>query len=126
MALNIFRKLRNIAVVIMAIIPAFSFANSNPFDLNDSTLMVVSCQEALTLFENSEEISQLKVIRTSLSEAMRAGYCIGAIEHYLKSNSACSQYRTSWKAIAQLIAERQIYIDASSTVHDVVQAAACD
>ena len=57
-------------------------AKEAPFQLQDSAFLVQSCQEAIDIFASQEETGYLAAYRTSLSEAMRAGYCIGVIEHF--------------------------------------------
>ncbi|MCG9729151.1 hypothetical protein L1D44_04740 [Shewanella sp. Isolate13] len=74
---------------------------------DDGEFLVQACQEAIDIYNSRDEEQLLASVRTSMSEAMRAGYCIGVLQQYIKHNSSCSfsRYRKSnWHTMAESIA----------------------
>ncbi|WP_052063449.1 hypothetical protein [Nitrincola sp. A-D6] len=51
---------------------------SNP----DAEFLITACKAVSEIYNAHDEKRFLASQRTSLSDAMRAGYCLGAIEHY--------------------------------------------
>jgi len=75
---------------------------------DDGEFLVQACQEAVSVYKSRDEQRLLSSVKTSMSEAMRAGYCIGVLQQYIKQKSTCSysRYRTSnWYTLAQSIAD---------------------
>ncbi|WP_076543073.1 hypothetical protein [Shewanella sp. UCD-KL21] len=74
---------------------------------DDAEILVQACQEAVTIFQKRDEKRLLASISTSTSEALRAGYCIGVLQQYIKQNSSCrySGYKqTNWYPMAEALA----------------------
>lgn len=92
-----------------------ALAKEMPFQLESSTFLVESCKETMDIFASQEETGYLAAYRTSLSEAMRAGYCIGVIEHFTAVYSEYCGPSSSWFDHAQRIASLEL------TQHELAQ-----
>ncbi|GLX65120.1 hypothetical protein KMU_31620 [Proteus vulgaris] len=66
-----------------------------------SLSLVESCTELMKIYKYKDEKYLLASQMTSLSEGLRAGYCLGVIEQYAKTQSSC---RSDWFKRAQFIA----------------------
>ena len=103
-------KLFCVLISVFFIIPAN--AKTNSFNTNDGTFLIKSCREAIEIFENKSEKRFLAAQMTSVSEAMRAGYCIGVLEQYNKENHYCSYGDIdvrNWYQMAKIIANEPYY-----------------
>jgi len=69
----------------------------------DAAFLQRSCGELVKIYETRDQRSFLAAQLTSLSEAMRAGYCIGTIQEYLRAGGGCSRDE-DWHAYALRIA----------------------
>lgn len=74
------------------------------FGKNDAQFLVESCREVVEIFKRRDETSLLAAQRTSLSEGMRAGYCIGVLQQYSKTARYCRYSRSNWFQMAKAIA----------------------
>lgn len=63
--------------------------------------LVESCVELVNIYESKNSQRLLAAQTTSLSESLRAGYCLGVIEQYAKSKYRC---RSNWFRRAEFIA----------------------
>ena len=88
----------------MLLASSSAFSKEAPFQLQDAAFLVESCSEAIDIFASQEETGYLAAYRTSLSEAMRAGYCIGVIEHYTDVNAYDCHRGSGWFEHAKSIA----------------------
>ena len=79
-------------------------AKEAPFGKNDAQFLVESCREVVEIFKKRDQTSFLAAQRTSLSEGMRAGYCIGVLQQYSKTANYCSYSRSNWFQMAKVIA----------------------
>jgi len=81
-------------------------AKEAPFGKNDAQFLVESCREVVEIFKKRDETSFLAAQRTSLTEGMRAGYCIGVLQQYSKSarSGYCNYTRSNWFEMAKAIA----------------------
>lgn len=72
------------------------------FDRPDNELVIQSCKEVVEIYKSRDEKRLLASQTTSLSEAMRAGYCIG-----LLATASCqsSFMKSNWLDAAKRIAE---------------------
>lgn len=108
--------------------PQALFAKEGPFQYGDASLLIQSCQEAVDVFSSHEETGYLAAYRTSLSEALRAGYCIGVLEQFSDAQSRVCSGNTSWfenaKAIASLNLTQQEL--ATTTTIDILAEYACE
>lgn len=99
---------------------------------DDGEFLVQACQEAVSVYKSRDEQRQLSSVRTSMSEAMRAGYCIGVLQQYIKQNSTCSysRYRKSnWYTLAQSIADISFGVNAwenTTTATKLLERVYCD
>jgi hypothetical protein len=81
-----------------------SFAKGKTFEIDNAAFLVRSCQEAVDIYSSYDQTSTFAAVRTSLSEALRAGYCIGVLEQYSKTGAYCVLGRSNWFEMAQAIA----------------------
>ncbi len=82
-------------------------AKDTPFAYDDIEFFQKSCQEVISIFENKNQPNQYAALHTSMAEAMRAGYCIGVVQQYIKQQTSCSSRRYSnsdWFKVANVIA----------------------
>lgn len=89
---------------------AVSFAVQSkepPFRSEDPKFLQKSCQEVVAIFNKKDQPGTYAALHTSMAEAMRAGYCIGVVQQYMKQPPNCysSTYRKGdWFAMANAIA----------------------
>ena len=102
-------------VIITSLCAQIALAKEMPFQLQNSAFLVESCKEAMDIFASQEETGYLAAYRTSLSEAMRAGYCIGVIEHFTAVYSDYCGHSAGWFDHAQRIASLEL------TQHELAQ-----
>ena len=102
-------------VMIMLVPSQAPLAKEAPFQLQNTAFLVEPCKEAMDIFASQEETGYLAAYRTSLSEAMRAGYCIGVIEQYSYTYEPYCGESSRWFEIAQRIASVEL------TQHELAQ-----
>nr|WP_067297733.1 hypothetical protein [Marinobacterium profundum] len=118
---------RTIAVLFLGL--GFSLtadAREQPFNGNDSQFLIESCREVVEIFSRRDEKHMLAAVSTSLSEAMRAGYCIGVVQQYRNDGPDCRNRYSSrdWFTVARLIAE--LPVSEEYSVSRMLQAVSCD
>lgn len=69
--------------------------------------LVDSCVELVNIYESKNSKRLLAAQTTSLSEGLRAGYCLGVIDQYDKSEYGC---RSDWYERAQFIASESLKV----------------
>jgi hypothetical protein len=84
-------------------------AKEQVFQSDDPVFLQSSCREVIEIFDRKQEPGKYAALHTSVSEAMRAGYCIGVLQQYIKSSPSCKKrYRhykkSNWFDLAQIIA----------------------
>ncbi|MEZ9741900.1 hypothetical protein AB4283_06520 [Vibrio splendidus] len=67
--------------------------------------LVNSCVELINIYDSKSSKRLLAAQTTSLSESLRAGYCLGVIDQYEKSEYGC---RSDWYERAQFIARESL------------------
>jgi hypothetical protein len=77
----------------IATLPTLSMAKSLP--------LVDSCVELVNVYDSRNSQRLLAAQTTSLSESLRAGYCLGVLEQYSESKYGC---RSDWFRRAEFIA----------------------
>ncbi len=87
------RKNTFIIALSLLLVPAISSAKSLP--------LVDSCAELVNIYASKNKRHLLAAQTTSLSESLRAGYCLGVIDQYAKSQPRC---RSDWFTRAEFIA----------------------
>lgn len=70
-----------------------------------SLSLIESCVELVNIYDSKNSQHLLAAQTTSLSESLRAGYCLGVIEQYAKSEYGC---RSDWYERAQFIARESL------------------
>lgn len=88
-----FNKNHLLIVICITSLPTLSIAKSLP--------LVDSCVELVNIYESRYSQRLLAAQTTSLSESLRAGYCLGVLEQYAKSEYSC---RSDWFRRAEFIA----------------------
>lgn len=102
-------KLSTLLFVTIMLLPSQApLAKEPPFRIQNAAFLVESCKEAMDIFASQEETGYLAAYRTSLSEAMRAGYCIGVIEQYSHNYEPFCGGSSRWFEIAQRIASIEL------------------
>lgn len=101
------------------------FAKEAPFQYRDANLLVQSCREAVDVFSSHEKTGYLAAYRTSLSEALRAGYCIGVLEQF---SNAYDEYcgNAGWFENAKRIASLNLTQRESATTIEILEEYACE
>lgn len=84
--------------------PQALYAKEAPFKYRNADFLIQSCQEAVDVFSSDDETGYLAAYRTSLSEALRAGYCIGVLEQFSDAYSEYCIGNTGWFENAKRIA----------------------
>jgi hypothetical protein len=78
-----------------------------PFRYEDPKFLQKSCQEVVAIFNKKDQPGTYAALHTSMAEAMRAGYCIGVVQQYIKQSPRCySSFNRNrdWFAMANAIA----------------------
>ncbi|WP_445780214.1 hypothetical protein [Shewanella sp.] len=85
-------------------------AKETSFNSNDARFLQQSCRDAVEIFDNKGQPGAYAALHTSMSEAMRAGYCIGTVQQYSQRSPSCySSYgRSNWLDMARAIASFSI------------------
>jgi len=109
------------------IAPQTIFAKEGPFQYRDASLLINSCQEAVDVFSSHEKTGYLAAYRTSLSEALRAGYCIGVLEQFLDAYEGDCDGNSGWFENAQRIASLNLTQRESATTStfEILEEYAC-
>ncbi|MCW8158569.1 hypothetical protein D7243_20560 [Stutzerimonas stutzeri] len=85
---------------------------------NDPEYLAHSCRELVGIYAKRNEKRLAAGITTSVSEALRAGYCMGVVEEYRRH----FQCRTGdWFRQAQGIAELPLSVATRSTVQELLE-----
>lgn len=77
-----------------SLIPSISLAKTPP--------LIESCAELVNIYASKDKQHLFAAQTTSLSESLRAGYCLGVIDQYAKSEYSC---RSDWFKRAEFIAQ---------------------
>jgi hypothetical protein len=109
------------------IAPQTIFAKESPFQYRDANLLIQSCQEAVDVFSSHEKTGYLAAYRTSLSEALRAGYCIGVLEQFSDAYERECGGNSGWFENAQRIASLTLTQRESATTStfEILEEYAC-
>lgn len=70
--------------------------------------LINSCVELQNIYKSREEKKLLAAQTTSLSEGLRAGYCLGVLKQYSMSHPRC---RSGWFKRAKFIAQQKGFDD---------------
>lgn len=86
-------------------IPVLFFLMSSSCVMADTnrTVLIEGCAEAVQIYANQQEYKTGAAMMTSLSEALRAGYCKGVLDEYGRSHDCAG----NWLKRAQLIAHHK-------------------
>ena len=87
----------------------------------DPARLIESCTELVNIYAKRDELRFAAAQFTSLSEAMRAGYCRGVLDEY-RRNHACAS--NDWREQANTIAGH-VFEQPSATDIDTLLANAC-
>ncbi len=117
------RKIALISLATLALLPLDAQAKSDPFTNNDSAFLIESCREAVEIYQKRDQQNLLAGIATSMSEALRAGFCIGVVQQHINSSDNC--YGTDWLEAASTIAALSV-TTRWNTRKRLLQEAVCD
>ncbi|WP_143870667.1 hypothetical protein [Catenovulum sediminis] len=87
---------KNAFIIAIGFLPVSAIISAKPLSLTDS------CAELINIYASKNEKHLLAAQTTSLSESLRAGYCLGVIDQYAKSEDHC---RSDWFKRAEFIAK---------------------
>jgi len=115
------KKLLIAAMAILLSLPTFA---KGSFGRPDSALVIKSCKEVVEIYKSRDEKRLLASQTTSLSEALRAGYCIGLLT---STNCELDYRKTTWLIAAQRIAELDPNLNGNqkASFGDVLSHGAC-
>ncbi|MPX89665.1 hypothetical protein EHW58_02570 [Salinivibrio sp. VYel1] len=88
--------LKNTFIITLGLLLVPAITSASPPPLADS------CAELINIYVSKNEKHLLAAQTTSLSESLRAGYCLGVIEQYAKGDYHC---RSDWFKRAEFIAK---------------------
>lgn len=113
------------------------YAKQSAFEVEDAAFLQASCLEATVIFARQSEQGKFAALHTSMAEAMRAGYCIGVLQQYIKQQHNCLNYYQSnrqqggirkWldlaKAVAKLSITRKNLKEITS--NELIEEASCN
>jgi len=86
--------------------------------------LIYSCAEAVAIYDKKDKRHLYTAITTSLSEALRAGYCRGVLVEF-RRNSRYNCYQNNWLDQARIIAEYPITDKQSVNVEQLLRKS-CD
>lgn len=84
---------------------------------NDPERLIQSCQELVGIYNKRGEKHLAAGLTTSLSEALRAGYCMGVVDEY-RRNTRC--YVDGWYSQAKKIAEYPLSFAKRTSVEELL------
>lgn len=84
---------------------------------DDPKHLIQSCQELVGIYSKRDEKNFAAGLTTSLSEALRAGYCMGVVDEY-RRNYECDT--DSWLRQAQAIAELPVSFAKRTSVEELL------
>lgn len=89
-----------------------------PAHASDSSQhLVQSCKELVGIYAKREQMRLAAGLTTSVSEALRAGYCMGVVDEYRRSNSCTSP---DWFEQARRIALTPATASEQATISDLL------
>ena len=89
-------------LVLLGITP---FAAAEP----DKERLILSCSELVSIYKTQSEKRLQAALTTSVSEALRAGYCRGVLEEHANHTRGC--YSSDWLDMAKFIANQAAFPD---------------
>ena len=107
-------------------------AKEQLFHSEDTAFLQESCRESIEIFDRKQKVGQYAALHTSMAEAMRAGYCIGVLQQYIKHSPSCKgrRYRrqSNWFDMAQAIVKVSLTAEQLDRVRasDLMQEAYCN
>jgi|GEM_PF-1126811 len=72
--------------------------------------LVESCAELMNIYSSKNEQRFMAAQTTSLSESLRAGYCLGVLEQYAETEYSC---RSDWFKRAEFIAKYNLELESN-------------
>lgn len=84
---------------------------------NDPEYLIQGCKEVVAIYAKRDEKRLAAKLTTSVSEALRAGYCRGMLDEYRRSYKCGTN---DWLIQAQNIAELPLSFAKRTTVHELL------
>jgi len=107
---------------ILILISSISHAKSSQA-FKELENLTASCSELMGIYQSREKQELLAAQTTSLSEALRAGYCKGVVEQYARENYC---YKSSWFEMAKFIAVQRGYEENFRKLNTILKMACND
>ena len=111
-------KLHAMIIVFLMSIAQSTVVQAN----NDPEHLIQSCQELIGIYNKRGEKHLAAGLTTSLSEALRAGYCMGVVDEY-RRKTRC--YVDDWYSQAKKIAEYPLSFGKRTSVDGLLEIS-CD
>jgi len=110
-----FRLLSNLLIMPLFFVAQNTVANEK-FGSPNPEFIIRSCQEVVEIYKARDEKRFMASQRTSLAEAMRAGYCLG-----LLAMTSCKRgyYKKDWMIAAKRIGELSPDLDANQNAKSI-------
>ena len=105
------RKLVSILALISVLLSSSVLSKEPLLSYEDPKFLQRSCQEVIEIFNQHGNPGTYAALHTSMAEAMRAGYCIGVVQQYMKQSKNCYSRRYNsgdWFEMASAIANLSI------------------
>lgn len=106
--------------LLMGLFSVVCFQPVSAKDNRELDYFVKGCSELVQIYKSRNEQRLLAAQTTSLSEAMRAGYCRGVIDSYMQQNRYhCSS--TDWFSMASFISTQVGYETKHTNVNNLLE-----
>lgn len=85
---------------------------------DDPEHLIQSCQELVDIFAKRDQQRLLAGVATGLSEALRAGYCMGVVDEYRRHYECATD---DWFIQAKRVAEMSASFGSRITVNELLE-----
>jgi len=85
---------------------------------DDPEHLIQSCQELVDIYAKRDQQRLLAGVATGLSEALRAGYCMGVVDEYRRRYECATD---DWFTQAQRVAEMPVSFGPRTSVDELLE-----
>lgn len=85
---------------------------------DDPEHLIQSCQELVDIYAKRDQQRLLAGVATGVSEALRAGYCMGVVDEY-RRHYECST--DDWFTQAQRVAEMSTSVESNTSMDQLLE-----
>lgn len=101
-------RTRVVLFVLSVMLTNHVYARSDIPIEDNASFLVSACREVVDIYDKRGEAKLLAGQRTSLSEGIKAGYCMGMTLQYSKQSISCDYHTRSWFEMAEKIANSDL------------------